>query len=248
MQNISKTTADPSPNGTNENSIPEGADNASNSGLPNNETELTPESKEGFHKALTEKDRLLKEREAELSRLQEEKAKLTEAERQRKLAEMSDTERLQAELNQVRAEKYQLTIRDFVRNEVLKRNLQVDDPLLAIVINKPWDIPDVERYLGASSSWEEVQSIVEQKIPFYLDSLADRLKRNGTANNNMPVTPPTNEETVVPSTPVDTERGQGQPIKKRTWSQREIAQMDETTYAKYRQEINEALREGRIIP
>lgn len=220
-------------------------DQADNEGLRNNESgeELTPESKEGFHKKLTEKDKLLKQEQSRREEAERELSGLREAERQRKLDSMTETERLQTQLADSEKEKATLKINHFVLQEINRRGLSVNDPLIKFVVRVPWEVEEVRRVLGDSPTWDEVLRAIQDNIPSYLDSLEKETKDKSVQTQSQSES----ETTAGNGFSTDTERTVT-PVRKRTWSQREIGAMDDATYSKHQAEINAAMGEGRIIP
>lgn len=220
-------------------------DQADNEGLRNNESgeELTPESKEGFHKKLTEKDKLLKQEQSRREEAERELAGLREEERQRKLSSMTETERLQTQLADAEKEKATLKINHFVLQEINRRGLSVNDPLIKFVVRVPWEVEEVRRVLGDSPTWDEVLRAIQDNIPSYLDSLEKETKDKSA------LTPGQSESEISAGNGFssDTERTVI-PVRKRTWSQREIGAMDDATYSKHQAEIHTAMGENRIIP
>ena len=210
--------------------------------------ELSPESKEGFHKKLTQKDKELKEAQRKADEASKELEEIREKERLANLAKMSDTERLQAERDEAVAKAFKLEINHFILKEVTKRKLDVNDPLIEMVIDTPWAIPPIRRILGDSPMWDDLKREVEDKLPSYLDSLVTR--KSGETKGTGESTSEESEIESIPTAPsVDTERtAGGVPDNRKVWSQREIAKMDAATYAKYKPLINKALAEGRIVP
>jgi hypothetical protein len=223
----------------------DGEGNSPNAGKDANESpegELDLKTKKGFQKLVAKREQEAQEarREAEEAKA---KAFAAQAELKKKeLDELDETERLKIENQEKSKENALLNIKLFVNTEVQKRSLDINDPLVEIVLNTPWSIPVIQGSLGDNPTWEEIISAVKAKLPPYLDNLVS--KRGG---NGKPVTTPSNgqEPTVTPPT-ADAERGSGGDSAKRTWSRREIRNMDNATYLKHKPEIDQALRDGRM--
>lgn len=209
--------------------------------------ELSFETKQGFHKKLTEKDKLLKDQQRKAEELEKELSEIRERERQARLSDMTEVEKLQYERDQAVAKSYKLEIKQFVMQEINRRNLSVQDALIDMIVETPWDIPSIKRILGDSPTWEEVDREVKAKLPSYLDSLVSRNGERRSSSEKEEEETLKNSMKSEESTPVDTERSIGT-TKKRVWSRREIGAMDVQTYQKYQNEINQAITEGRITP
>ena len=224
----------------------DGEGNDLNAGKDANESpegELDLKTKKGFQKLVAKRDQEL---ESEKKARADAEAKAFAAQtklKEKELAELDETERLKLENQEKSKENALLSIKLFVNTEVQKRNLDINDPLVEIVLNTPWSIPVIQSSLGDNPSWEDIISAVKAKLPPYLDNLVS--KRGG---NGKPITTPSNEEepTVIPPT-ADAERSAGGDSNKRVWSRREIRNMDNATYLKYKPEIDSALRDGRVI-
>jgi hypothetical protein len=209
--------------------------------------ELNEKSKAGFQKALQEAREKEKRLAKEVSQM---RSKLKEKE----LAELGETERLEKEAQQLAEENARLKLQQFISKEVQARDLDVNDPLVEILMDTPWQIPPVRRVLGDSPTWDEVIEAVENKLPSYLDDLVAR--RNGTgnasasdANSEPDESEEEQEDDESSEVPTSTERTvvQNSAENKRTWTRSEIAALSDEDYVKNLPSIRKAQRENRIL-
>ena len=200
-------------------------------------TEFNDWDKGRFINALGDKNAIIKDQKAKLEAYEKAEAKRKQEEADRKLADMSEAERLKTVAEQTAKENFQLKMKMFVTDELAKRKLN-GNPIAEIAVETPWAIPAVKKHLGESPTWSETEVAVKQYLPAYLDSLV----QNPPSNEPSPAPQP------APSTPHDTERPGQQPVADNTriWSRREIGKMDAPTYKKYEYQILKAMAEGRI--
>jgi len=211
------------------------------------EAELSPKSREGFQRLLAERDKKAKaEAEARL-KAESEAGELRKKLKDRELADLSEVDRATKQAQEAIEENARLKLQIFVREEVAKRELDVNNPLVEILLDTPWVAPDIKRILGDSPTWEEVISVVKEKLPAYLDSLVARLKTEVSTPTISEELPDNGEEEEVLPPPTSTERTISTPTTKRYWTRSEIASMDDAEYLKHAKDIRKALAEGRIL-
>ena len=221
-----------------------------NAGLePENADEagLSPDSKAGFQRLVAKRELENKtEREARL-KVEAEAGELRKKLKERELADLSDTDRANKQAQEAIEENARLKLQIFVKDEISQRKLDVNEPLIEMLMDTPWSVPPIKRILGDSPTWEEVISVVKEKLPAYLDSLVARLK---TEVPNLPdeESPDDSEDEEILPIPTSTERViNNTPIKKRYWTRSEIAALNDAEYLKRAVEIRQALAEGRIL-
>ncbi len=234
---------------------PENGDESANSSaglepVDSDEAELDLKTKAGFQRLVAKKEQ---EKDTYRQQLLDKEKELTDARKRLKdkeMADLSDVERLKKQSDELAEENSRLKLQGFVTKEVNSRKLDINDPLVEILMDTPWTIPPVRRILGDSPTWEEVVSTVEEKLPAYLDTLVARQK-TGVIKTNPPVlsqgeeedddespnTPPTSTERTVNNTP----------SLKRYWTRSEIGKMSDEEYKKHAKEIRAALSDGRIL-
>ena len=210
---------------------------------PSEEEELDLKTKAGFQKALQEareeKKKFLEDQAKKIKEIAELRKLVKESE----MADMDESEKLTLQLNEKIAENAKLQLKVFVNEEIAKRKLDRNDPLLEIVVNTPWAIPEIQRMLGDSPTWEDIVREVEEKLPSYLDAL---VSKRGEQTETTPTEPAEEEteEAIPPS--VDRERP-AVTSPKRTWTRAEIAALSLPDYQKHKAEISKALAEGRVV-
>lgn len=221
--------------------------------IESDEEELDFKTKAGFQTALQKSREAEKASSKELREKVKEATKLRQQLKAKDLKDLSAADRLEKEASELAEENARLKLQNFVAKEVQKRELDLNDPLVEIVMDTPWSIPPVRRILGDSPTWEEVIESVEDKLPSYLDSLVARRKEMGKVQETTPSTEPASEEDettpVVPpsTTPTSTERTVPAANPKRVWTRTEILALSDENYLKHSKEIKQALADGRII-
>jgi len=212
------------------------------------EAELTPKGREGFQRLLAERDKKAEvEKEARM-KAEAEAGDLRKKLKDRELADLTETERATQQAKEAIEENARLKLQIFVKDEVSKRKLDVNDPLVEILMDTPWAIPPIKRILGDSPTWEEVVSTVKEKLPAYLDSLVARLKTEVSTPEPSEELPENGEEEEeIPTPPTSTERVVTTPTTKRYWTRSEIAKMSDVEYLKHAPEIRQALADGRVL-
>lgn len=232
-----------------ENLTPPGENDNPNAGIEpedSEEAELDLKTKAGFQRLVAKRDAEAKaERDARL-KAESEAGELRKKLKERELADLSDTEKAQKQAQDLAEENARLKLQRFVSDEVLKRKLDPDSPLIEILMDTPWLIPPVKRILGDSPTWEEVVSTVQEKLPAYLDSLVARTKTEVPEPDNKEELP-NGEEEEIPAPPTSTERVVTTTTTRRYWTRSEIAKMDDAEYLKHAPEIRKALAEGRVL-
>jgi len=209
----------------------------------NSSSDLDAKSKGEFINALGEKNKKLEEKDQKLSELQKQLEEFKKKEREKRIAEMSDAERLEYENAELRKKLYEKDILSFSKEQLSKHGL-ADNPMAEIVMKNPWLVPEVQEHLGEKPSWEEVQEAVEQYLPSYLESLK---KPNGAdSSTTQPKTDKQESSDDSKSGPTDPERP-SQESKKRIWRASEIQKMNIAEYQKNRAEIMQAYTEGRVV-
>jgi len=211
------------------------------------EAELSPKSREGFQRLLAERDKKAKTEEDARLKAEAEAGELRKKLKDKELAELSDVDRAQRQAQELVEENARLKLQNFVRDEIAKRKLDVNDPLIEILMDTPWASPPIKRILGDSPTWEEVVSVVKEKLPAYLDSLVARLKTEVSTPIGSEELPDNGEEEEIPPPPTSTERVISTTPTKRYWTRSEIASMDDDEYLKHAKDIRKALAEGRIL-
>lgn len=194
------------------------------------EAGLDPKTKEGFQRLIAKKEREAREATDRALALEKEI-------KEKKLAELDETDRLKQQNQELAQENAMLKLSQFAKDECLKRGITSEHPLYSIITRKPWVIEEIERSLGDSPTWQQVIQAVEDKLPAYLDSLRFKKGDNTEPNSDTPASDS--------GSGVDPER-QPDPGPKRVWSQREIEKMNPKDYAKHSEEIHRAMVEGRI--
>lgn len=222
--------------------------------IESEEEELDFKTKAGFQKALQKSKEAEKAQDKELRAKNKEAIRLRQQLKDKELKDLSAAERLEKEAADLAEENARLKLQNFVAKEVQKRELDLNDPLVEIVMDTPWTIPPVRRILGDSPTWEEVITSVEDKLPSYLDSLVARRKEMGKVQETEPSEEPASEEdeetaSATPSsdTPTSTERTVPVANPKRVWTRTEILALSDENYIKRAPEIKQALADGRII-
>lgn len=208
------------------------------------EGELDPATKKGFQVALQKKSESLKQRERELAEKDEELANLKEEKRIKKLQEMDETERLAAERDSLAEENAKLKMSQFALKELNKRAIPLTDAIAEIVLEAPWTIPFVRRSLGDSPSWADVIRTVETRLPSYLDSLKSKNGEHREETTTTPPVPPSSQP--ASSAGSDVERP-AVATQKRIWTRKEIRDLSDTDWLKYRDEIKQATAEARVV-
>lgn len=223
----------------------DGEGNSSNAGKGTNESpegELDLKTKKGFQKLVAKRDQELQDARREADEAKAKASAATAELKKKELAELDETERLKIENQEAKKENFLMKIKLFVNTEIQKRKLDINDPLVEIVLNTPWAIPVIQGSLGDNPQWEEILSAIQAKLPPYLDILVS--KRGG---NGKPTATSSNEqEPIITAPTVDTERATETGSKKRVWSRREIRSMDNATYLRRKAEIDQAIIDGRV--
>ena len=174
-----------------------------------------------FQHALQRKQERIKELEREL-RIK------SEAEKQKKLADMDETERWKLTAEEEQNKRAQLEIKLIVERAI--KGKSISEPVLAVLRETPWVFPAIKRELTiGESSWDETIDAVERNI----DSVVGSLESQST-------------ETPMEPKRVDSERsGNNTTItKNRTFTLREVEEMDDATYAKNKEMIFKSLKEN----
>lgn len=213
--------------------------------LNSDEAELDLKTKTGFQRLVAKREKESQEYQKQLQDKEKELAEARKRLKEKELSELSDTDRLKKQAEELAEENSKLKLQGFVSQEVAKRGLDVNDPLVEILMDTPWSIPAVRRILGDSPTWEEVVSTVQEKLPAYLDTLVARQK---TEVKNKTEVLPNGNKSDEDEVPTSTERvNSTTPTLKRYWTRSEIARMSDVEYAKHAAEIRSALSEGRIL-
>lgn len=151
--------------------------------------EPTKEEDKNWQAALQksrEREKLAQERADAAERELKEKRDL---EKQRELANLSEAERLKAELAESEEKRVRLELRGFIREQIAGRD--IPNAVIELITETPWAIPAVKRELGAEFTWDEVADSVKRHFPSYIESLVVKSEQ------------PSGE----PNRRVDTERG-----------------------------------------
>ena len=204
-------------------------------------SELDAKSKGEFINALGEKNKKLKAKDEELSELQKQLAEYQKKERDRRIADMSEAEKLSFENEELRKQLYQDKVTSFARTQIKQYGLD-SNPLADVVASAPWLVPGIREYLTPDASWEEVQRIVEERLPAYLETLTKQADGAETKESTEKTTKPKDGD----AKPTDAERP-AQATTKRIWKKSEIAKMPMAEYEKHRDEIHKAMFEDRVV-
>jgi hypothetical protein len=211
------------------------------------EAELSPKDKAGFQRLVAKRDAETKaEKDARL-KAEAEAGELRKKLKDRELADLSDIDRATKQAQEAVEENARLKLQMFVKDEVAARKLDTSDPLIEILMDTPWASPPIKRILGDSPTWEEVVSVVKEKLPAYLDSLVARKKTEVSTPTEGEELPDNGEEEEIPPPPTSTERTISTPTTKRYWTRSEIASMNDEEYLKHAKDIRKALAEGRVL-
>lgn len=209
------------------------------------DNEVDEKTKQGFQRLIAKKDQDLSKAQLAIEEANQKLAAFEAAEKERKLSEMTEAERLKTERDEYATKFAKAELKSFVVAEMTKRNL-MNFPLAEEIIETPWMLRAVRSHLSVQPDWEETIEAVKQYLPAYLDTLVVPEEK---------VTPSKEENSSEPSdtppTPMPSERGEPAvtPGNKRNWTKAEIAsiQKDPVKWMKYRGDITLAYTEGRVI-
>jgi len=202
-------------------------------------------SKGEFINALGDKNKKLAEKDEKLSQLEKELAEYRKKEREKRLAEMSDGERLSAENAELKEKLYSSEILGFAKEQLSKTGL-TDNAISEIAMTEPWLLPAVKKHLTSTEpSWEEVSEAVKTYLPEYLESLSQKTTKSGRSTETTQ-TETKAESQSADSNSSDAERST-QSSSKRIWKTSEISKMSTSEYAAKQQEIHKAMVEGRVV-
>jgi len=231
----------PSPDGENENQIaglePEDSD----------EAELSPKDKVGFQRLVAKREQEAKVENNARLKAEAEAGELRKKLKEREMADLTETERANQQAKEAIEENARLKLQIFVKDEVAERKLNINDPIVEILMDTPWAVPPIKRILGDSPTWEEVVSTVQEKLPAYLDSLVAKAKTEVSTPIESEELPDNGEEEEILPPPTSTERIIQTSSTKRYWTRSEIAAMDDDEYLKHAKDIRKALAEGRVL-
>lgn len=208
------------------------------------EGELEPKTKIGFQQLVAKKDLAISESKRLLDEANQKVKTFEAAKHEQELADMTEAERLKAELNEEREKRVRLELHSFVTAELTKRNL-MSNPLAEDIIESPWMLRAIKSHLSGQPTWDETIEAVKEFLPAYLDTLIVPV---GNATPNGEPLPADGEPTPAP---MPSERGEPTitPGNKRVWTHKEIDEIkkDNQKWLKYRADITLAFTEGRVI-
>ena len=205
------------------------------------EKEVDEKTKKGFQRLVSSKDKEIDSLSKQLEDANKKAAQFEKDEREKKLSELSETDKWKtlAEENAAKAAKAELSV--FVSQQLSEKNL-TKNPIAEILLESPWSVPAIKKHLSPEPTWEETIEMVRTYLPAYLDTLVVPLET--VSENEKETTETSQEEETEPS--METERNAPIVTKKRIWTRKEIKELSSEAYLKYQQEITQALAEGRV--
>jgi len=208
------------------------------------EGQLDEKTKAGFQRLIAKKDAKISELNGLLTTANERLSAYERAENDRKFAEMSETEKLQTQLEEERTKRVRLELNSFVKTELTNRNL-MNNPLAEDIIETPWLLKAVRSNLSTNPTWDETIEAVKTYLPGYLDTLVvpagdvTPIITPPPADNpdNPPMPPERDNPTLTPNSPT------------KIWTKAEIDRIKSNNeeWMKHRDEITLAYNEGRVI-
>ena len=214
---------------------------------PSTNSETDDAEKEQLPKNAQHAIQLAREREkaeAERARLlQEELDGIKKAQKNKQLEEMTDADRYKSIAEEATEKLAKAELKATV-NEVLGK-YDLPSPLISLLKESPWAIPEIAKHLGDNPSWDDVVKAVGKHLPSYVETLASSLEtRSGKkaissrddTNDNGPAN-------------IDAERPQVV-IKSHRYTREEIAEIakDPALYEKHRAKIMDQVRkDGGIL-
>lgn len=209
------------------------------------EGQLDEKTKAGFQRLIAKKDEKISELSGLLTTANERLYDYEKAENDRKFAEMSETEKLQTQLEEERTKRVRLELNSFVKAEMTKRNL-MEIPLAEDIIETPWLLKAVKVNLSSNPTWDETLETVKTYLPSYLDTLV--VPAGDVTPTITP--PPADNPEITPSMPP--ERDNPTPStnsQTKIWTKVEIDRIKSNNeeWMKHRDEITTAYNEGRVI-
>jgi len=210
--------------------------------------QLTPEQKEGFHRALSKKDQELKELQERLADQSQKLSQLEKERRAKELEKLDESEKWKILAEEKAEEAAQARLQGFVSMELAKRSLS-NHPVASLLLNAPWSIPGVNERVKAGADWDETIQLVQNHLPSYLDTLV-MPGQETPAPQAQPSTPqPQVEEE---SEGMETERSTPVETPKKVWTRKEIARYleeavnDRKEFNKRNLIVTRAVTEGRV--
>lgn len=186
--------------------------------------------------ALQKKVELIKQRESELEEL---KAKLKEredAEKAKRLAEMSEADRYREIATEEARRRGELELK-LVVSEVL-HGKDLPPAIAELIKETPWALPPIRQELGDDFTWDEAVDAVKRILPEYVDTLVVRS--------------PTPEIVEEQPKKVDSERSIGTPASSGhiyTKSEVDALSKDPREWEKHRESVLKQLqRDGGVLP
>jgi hypothetical protein len=207
------------------------------------EESVDEKTKKGFQRLVARKDDELKTLSEQLVEANKKAAQFEKEQRDKKLSELSETDKWKAlaEENAAKAAKAEISV--FVNQQLSERNL-MKNPIAEILLETPWSVPAIRKHLSPEPTWEETIEAVRTFLPSYLDTLVVPLETVSVSEKE--TIEPSQEEEAEPS--MGTERNAPVVTKKRIWTRKEISELSRNpeVYLKYQREITQALAEGRV--
>lgn len=130
---------------------------------------VLPEDSTNWQHALQKKQELIQAKEKELEEMRAKLKARDEAEKSKRLAEMSEAERYKEIAEEEAKRRGELELK-FVVAEALNGK-DIPAAFVEMIKETPWAIPPVKRQLGDDFTWDEAVDAVREYLPGYIESL-----------------------------------------------------------------------------
>lgn len=145
-----------------------GQESSSGSTEPTEESALLDGAKNYQH-ALQKSAEKLKEERAAREAVEEKLREVEEAEKQKKLEGLSDTEKWKTIAQEEQEKRGELELKLIVQKAIAGKNLP--QPIVELLTTTPWAVPEVYRETKDNFSWDIVTASVSKHLPSYVESL-----------------------------------------------------------------------------